>query len=333
MGAPEIGRDAALWRPIDEPEAEQERLVDVLDRVGLLGQHGSQRRDPDRTRCELLDDRGEQLPIGRVEPFVVDLHLAHRVTRRVFVDTAVAVDLGVVADALEQSIHDPRRAATASGDGARGGAIDRDIEDLGRALDDLDELILGVEVEPVGRAEPVTQRRADAARPGRGADHRERLEAQSQATRGGALADHHIERVVLHGGIEDLLDGTVESVDLVDEQDVALVERGQDRGQVAGSLDRRTGRVADADTEFTRDDRRQGRLAETGRPVEQDVVGRLSPAPGGLEQHRQVGLDLLLTDVLTERARPKRALDDAIGLVLEIAGQDVRDVVDHRARS
>ena len=48
------------------------------------------------------------------------------------------------------------------------------------------------------------------------------------------LADHHVEREVLHGRIEDLLDRVVEAVDLVDEQDVPLVEVGQDRGEVAG---------------------------------------------------------------------------------------------------
>ena len=77
MGAAEVGRDAALRRPVDEPEPQQERLVDVLDRVDLLGQDGGQRGDPDRSRGELLDDRGQQLAVGRVEPFVVDLHQAH----------------------------------------------------------------------------------------------------------------------------------------------------------------------------------------------------------------------------------------------------------------
>ena len=90
------------------------------------------------------------------------------------------------------------------------------------------------------------------------------------------------------------------------------------------------GRVADVDAELARDDRRERRLAEAGRAVQQDVVGRLSPALRGLQQHRQVGLDLLLADVLGERARAEGALDDEVRLVLEIAGQDAGNVVDHR---
>ena len=56
------------------------------------------------------------------------------------------------------------------------------------------------------------------------------------------LADDEVELVVLHGGIEDLLDRRVEPVDLVDEQDVAVLEVGQQRGEVAGLGDDRAPR-------------------------------------------------------------------------------------------
>ena len=46
-----------------------------------------------------------------VEALVVDLHPGHRQTRGLLVDVAVAVDLGVVADTLEEPVDDPRRAA------------------------------------------------------------------------------------------------------------------------------------------------------------------------------------------------------------------------------
>ena len=158
MGAGEVGGDPALRRPVDEPEAQQERLVDVLDRLGLLGQDRGQRGHADRPGRELLDDRGEQLAVGRVEALVVDLHRAHRRGRRRLVDVAVAVDLGVVADPLEQPVDDPRRAPTAPGDRPDRGVVDVDAEDRRRALDDRGQLVVGVEVEPVGRPEPVAQR-------------------------------------------------------------------------------------------------------------------------------------------------------------------------------
>jgi len=36
VGAREVGGDAALRGPVDEAEAQQERFVDVLDRLDLL---------------------------------------------------------------------------------------------------------------------------------------------------------------------------------------------------------------------------------------------------------------------------------------------------------
>ena len=74
-------------------------------------------------------------------------------------------------------------------------------------------------------------------------------------------------------------------MDLVDEQDVAFVEGREHGGQVAWPLDGRAARVADVDAELAGDDRRERRLAEAGRAVEEDVVGGLSPAPRSREEH------------------------------------------------
>ncbi len=165
VGPGRLRRDPALRRPIEEPEPEQERLVDVLDRLDLLRQHGGERLDADRSRRELLDDRREELAVGRVEALVVDLHLAHRRGRGRLVDPAVAVDLGVVAGPLQEPVDDPRRAPAAAGDRSLGAIVDRDLEDPRRPVDDRREVVLLVEVEPVGRAEPIAKRGARSGPP------------------------------------------------------------------------------------------------------------------------------------------------------------------------
>ena len=159
MGPPEVGCDAALRRPIDEPEAEQERLVDVLDRLDLLGQHRGERLDADRPRCELLDDRREQLAIGRVETLVVDVHRLQGLSREGRVDGPVAVDLGVVAHALEQPVHDARGAARAAGNLPRSLLVDARGQDVGRARDDPAQFVLRVEIEVMEDAEALAQGR------------------------------------------------------------------------------------------------------------------------------------------------------------------------------
>jgi hypothetical protein len=89
-------------------------------------------------------------------------------------------------------------------------------------------------------------------------------------------------------------------VDLVDEQHVAVAELGQDGGEVAGPVERRPGGDLEPDLHLGGDDAGQRRLAQAGRPGEEQVVGRLAPAARRLQDDRQVLLQLGLADELVE---------------------------------
>ena len=106
-----LGRDPALRRPIQEPEAQEVRLV-ARPRSSRSPRTARRRGPPTPTgpERELLDDRGQELPVGGVEARVVDLEEAHGLDGRGLVDRARPDDLGVVADPLQQPVHDPRRA-------------------------------------------------------------------------------------------------------------------------------------------------------------------------------------------------------------------------------
>src|SRR5205823_4900298 len=117
-----------------------------------------------------------------------------------------------------------------------------------------------------------------------------------------------VEPEVLERRVEDFLDGPVEPVDLVDEQHVALLEAGEDRGHVALALERRARDRADADAELLADDEGETRLAEPGRADEQDVVECLAARLRRLERDRELFLDPLLADEVVERAGAERAL-------------------------
>ncbi len=74
-------------------------------------------------------------------------------------------------------------------------------------------------------------------------------------------------------------------------------------------------------------------LPSPGGPVQEDVVGCLSPAPGRLEQHGEVGLDLALADVFVEAARPEGALHGPVGVVQQVRREDAFGVVGHHRNS
>ena len=152
---------------------------------------------------------------------------------------------------------------------------ERDAEHARAAVDDLLQLLAGVEIEPHRNAEAVAQRRREQAGARRRADQRELREIDPHRARRRPLADDEVELVVLHRGIEDFLDRGIEPVDLVDEQHVALLEIGEQRREVAGLGDDRAGGGAEVDAELARDDLRERGLAEAGRADEQHVVERL----------------------------------------------------------
>jgi hypothetical protein len=97
-------------------------------------------------------------------------------------------------------------------------------------------------------------------------------------------------------------------VDLVDEEHLPGLEVGEDRREIAGLLEHRTGRRSHGDAELVRDHVRERRLAEAGRAVQQHVIERLAALPRGSDRHVEVLANVVLPDVLVERAGPEPCL-------------------------
>src|SRR5271167_5186080 len=152
-------------------------------------------------------------------------------------------------------------------------------------------------------AKAVAQRRTQQSRAGRCTDHRERLYRELHGPRSRPFSDHNIELEVLHRRIENLFDHSCETMDLVDEQYVTLIEIVHDCGKIACTFDRRPRGYPQVDTELTRDDMSQRGLAEAGRSGKQNVIERLAAYARRLDRHRENLPDALLSDEFGERAR------------------------------
>ena len=166
-----------------------------------------------------------------------------------------------------------------------------------------------VEIEPHRNAEAVAQRRRDQPLPRGRADQGEFGQVDAHRAGGRPLADHQIEHPVLHRRIEDLLHRRREPVDLVDEQDVAILEIGEQGGEVARFGDHRPGGGAEADAELARDDLRQRGLAEPRRPEEQHMVERIAARLRRLDEDPQIFPRRLLPDKLVERLGAQRGVE------------------------
>src|SRR5690606_2247082 len=75
------------------------------------------------------------------------------------------------------------------------------------------------------------------------------------------------------------------------------------------------------------EDLRERRLAEAGRPREEQVIERLAATARRLDEDAEVLLVLRLPDVVVERPRPERALErDVLALLgrVDLARGDLR---------
>ena len=195
-----------------------------------------------------------------------------------------------------------------------------DGEHRGGPFDDPLELFGLVVLQVGGEPEPVAERVGQEPRPRRRAHERERREIQGDAGGAGALADHDVDAEVLHREVQHLLGGARHAVHLVDEEHLARCEARQQRGEIAGVLDRRAARHPQRPRALVRDDHRERGLAEPRGAGEQDVVGRALLDAGRVQQQLQLAAHLLLADELGEGCRAQRALDGELGLVDGLVG-------------
>ena len=82
----------------------------------------------------------------------------------------------------------------------------------------------------------------------------------------------------------------------------------EDRGEIAGPLDRRTAGRADGNAHLRGEDVRQRGLAQAGGAVEEVVVERIVALPGRLDSDTQNFFDPILAGKVDDALRPQRAL-------------------------
>ena len=193
--------------------------------------------------------------------------------------TPCGAHLGEVADATEKAVGDAWSAAAAPRDLPRSLRLEGDAQEPGGACHDEVEVRLRVEVEAVDDAEAAAQRGREESGTGGGAHQGEGLQGDLHGAGPGAAADHEVEAGVLEGGVQDLLDLRVQAVDLVDEQDLPVLEGGEEGREVPGPFDDRSRGGLDRRVQLGGDDVGQARLADAGRAEEQHVVEGLAAAP------------------------------------------------------
>ena len=300
---------ASAGRAVEKSDLNQERLVDFFESVFFFGQGGSQCAEAYGTTVVFLNDRKQKAAIDFVEAVGIHFEQGEGCVGGGAVDGAGAADLRVVADAAQEAIGDAWSAAGAQCDFGGAVCVDGDTQDLGGALDDEAEFVLGVELQAQEDAEARTQWRTEESGPGGGAHEGEGTDLHDMGAGCRSLSDDDVEFVVFEGGVELFLKDRLHAMDFVEEEDLLFAQVSQDGGEIALDLERGSRGLLEGDIELVGDDGGEGRFAQAGRAEEQHMIERFAARPGGFERDGQLFLRLGLADELAEPARAQLQLE------------------------
>ena len=151
-------------------------------------------------------------------------------------DAAMAPHRSHIAHSTQQAIGDAGGAATAAGNFQGGPTIQLDLQQASGPLHNLLKFIEPVKLKPLNQAEAIPQRRTQRSSPGGGANKGERWQIQAAGAGRRALTHGEIEAVILHRWIKNFLGHSVETMNLVDEQQLMGLQVHQQSNDVAGAL-------------------------------------------------------------------------------------------------
>ena len=100
-----------------------------------------------------------------------------------------------------------------------------------------------------------------------------------------------------------------QTVDFIDEQDIVRLQIGEQTRQIAGFVNHGTGSDTHVHAHLVADDVRQSSLAQSRRPVQQDVVQCLATTFGRVYKDHQIFQHLLLSLELSKLRRTNGALE------------------------
>ena len=149
-------------------------------------------------------------------------------------------------------------------------------------------------------AEPVPERRGKKSCAGRRAHQRKLRQIQPDRPGGGSFADHNIYGEILHGRIKHFFYLTVQAVDLIHKEDVALLKIVEDGGHLSRLLDRRSGSDFHMYSHLIGDNSGKRGLTQSRRSVKQHMIQNIVALFCRFNIYFQCIFCLFLSDVLIQ---------------------------------
>ena len=266
--------------------------MNLFERVRLFVDGDCDSTQADGPAAVVLRHHAEHALVHFVEPVLVDFEKFERGDGGFARDFPARALLGVVAHEAYEVVGDTRRSARASGDFVSPAFVDAHAEQVARAQDNRDEVGARIVVEPRLEREAAAQRRRQKPRARCRPDERKFGHVQADASCVRSLVYHDVDSEILHRAVEKLFDGARNSVDFVDKENVALLQVGKQSREVGRLFDYGSRRYAHLRAHLVAEYECKSRLAQSGRPVKQNVAEGIA-APTRRTDHHLEPLDRL----------------------------------------
>ena len=173
MFATFFGNHTAAWSAGNKTKLQEIWLIVIFNRSGFVASEGGNSRESNWVVAVVLLHEAKHIAVGRVETKVIDFHEIQRTLGDFCVDDAIAIDVGIVANTLENAVGDAWGKAGAGGEELGSIGLDFGIQNSGGASNDLLYLWLFVILKAVNDTKAVAEWTSEGASTSGGADDSE----------------------------------------------------------------------------------------------------------------------------------------------------------------
>ena len=224
----------------------------------------------------------------------------------------------VITNPAEEVVCDAWGASATPSDFWGGLWLEFNFQERSGALHDGRKIFDRVVVESVGDAESGAKGGTEKARTRSGSNQRKAGKVKANGSGGGALIDDDIDPKIFDGGIEVLFDHFGEAVDFVDEENVALLQSGEETSEVTCFFDGGTGGGADGGVHFGSKNVSERGFAEARGAAEEEVIEGLRAGASGIEEDAESVLEFGLAGEVGQSGGAKGKIDGVAGLGVQL---------------
>ena len=290
-------------RAHQQPLLNQIGFIHFLERIRLLTQRSPQIIQTNGTPVELINQRFQQSPIHFIQSLCIHPQQRQRLNRNFFCNHPIGARLCIIARPRQLTPGNARCSPRPVGNHTRGILFNLNTQNTRSPHHNGLQLFGGVKIQPLQQPKARSHRRCEQSQSRCCAHHSKGFKRNLIRPGTRPAIDHNIQRKILHCRIQMFFYHPIHAMNLVDKQHIALIQIRQNPRQISRALQYRSRCHMNFNPQLVRYHISHRRFAQTGRPVQQNVIHSLIAMMRSLYSNTQIRLRLFLPDHIVKSNR------------------------------